>query len=67
VAGGNPVALSPIIAEILVVLAAMAFVLTLLLGPVLGISFWASDRDTRRLEARIAVPPSERPHDRPSA
>ena len=36
---GNEVALSPVVAQILVVLAAVAFVLTLLLVPVLGISF----------------------------
>jgi predicted membrane-bound dolichyl-phosphate-mannose-protein mannosyltransferase len=64
---GNPVALSATVAEILVVFAAVAFVLTLLLVPVLGISFWASDRGTRRLEARLAAAPPEPPHDRPSA
>ena len=64
---GNAVALSPVVAQILVVFAAVAFVLTLLLVPVLGISFWASDRGTRRLEARLAAPPHEPPHDGPVA
>lgn len=64
---GNTVELSPVVAQILVVLAAVAFVLTLVLVPVLGISFWASDRDTRRLEARLAAPPHEPPHDDPAA
>jgi hypothetical protein len=36
---GNAVDFSPVVAQILVVLAAVAFVLTLLLVPVLGISF----------------------------
>jgi hypothetical protein len=63
---GNAVELSAVVAEILV-LAAVAFVLTLLLVPVLGISFWASDRGTRRLEARLAAPPPEPPHDGPVA
>ena len=36
--------------------AAAAFALNLLLVPVLGISFWARDRGTRRLEARLAEP-----------
>ena len=64
---GNAVDLSPVVAQILVVLAAVAFVLTLLLVPVLGISFWASDRGTRRLEARLADPQREPPHDRTPA
>ncbi|MGH2618930.1 MAG: hypothetical protein ACRDJC_27190 [Thermomicrobiales bacterium] len=64
---GNAVDLSPVVAEILVVLAAVAFALNLLLIPVLGISFWASDRDTRRLEERLAAPPHEPPHDAPAA
>ncbi len=63
---GNAVDLSPVVAQILVVLAAVAFVLTLLLVPVLGISFWASDRGTRRLEARLAAPPPEPPPDDPA-
>ena len=63
---GTAVALSPVVAQILAVLAAVAFVLTLLLVPVLGISFWASDRGTRRLEARLAAPPHEPPHDEPA-
>jgi hypothetical protein len=36
---GNPVERSAVVAEILVVLAAVAFVFNLLLVPVLGISF----------------------------
>jgi hypothetical protein len=40
--------------EVLVVVAAVAFVLNLLLIPVLSISFWARDRGTRALKARLA-------------
>jgi hypothetical protein len=36
------------------VAAVAALVMNLLLVPVLGISFWARDRGTRRLEARLA-------------
>jgi hypothetical protein len=59
--------------EVLVVVAAVAFVLNLLLIPVLSISFWARDRGTRRLEARLAPQrmtprqasaPEKRPDDR---
>ena len=64
---GNAVDLSPVFAQILVVLAAVALVLTLLLVPVLGISFWVSDRGTRRLQARLAEPHREPPHDGPAA
>jgi hypothetical protein len=39
--------------ELLVVVAAAAFVLNLLLVPVLGISFWARDRGFRRQEAEL--------------
>jgi hypothetical protein len=58
---GNAADLSPVVAQILVVLAAVAFVLTLLLVPVLGISFWANDRGTRWLEARLAEPSHDGP------
>ena len=53
---GEPVQLSPSTVQILVVVSAAAFVLNLLLAPVLGISFWARDRGTRRLEQRLAAP-----------
>jgi hypothetical protein len=60
--GGNTVDLSPVVAQILVVLAAVALVLTLLLlVPVLGISFWVSGRGTRRLEASLAEPSHDGP------
>ena len=64
---GNAVAFSPVVAQILVVLAVVAFVLILLLVPVRGISVWASDRGTRRLAARLAAPPHGSPHDGPVA
>jgi hypothetical protein len=51
---GEAAQLSATETEVLVVVAAAAFVLNLLLVPVLGISFWARDRGTRRLEARLA-------------
>ena|SRR5687768_8244764 len=41
-------------AKLLVVAAAAAFLLNLVLAPVLGISFWARDRGTRELETRLA-------------
>lgn len=40
--------------KLLVVAAAVAFLLNLVLAPVLGISFWARDRGTRELETRLA-------------
>ncbi len=48
-------------AEVMIVAAVAAFALNLLLVPVLGISFRARDRGTRRLEARLAQP-REAPH-----
>lgn len=41
-------------AKLLIVVAAAAFVLNLVLAPVLGISFWARDRGTREMETRLA-------------
>ena len=54
---GEAARLSPTEAEALVVAAAAAFALNLLLAPVLGISFWARDRGTRKLEGRLAARP----------
>ena len=54
-------------AELLVVVAAAAFVLNLLLAPVIGISFWAGARGTRRLEARLDAARHEPPRDEPPA
>jgi hypothetical protein len=56
---GESARLSATETEVLVVAAAAAFALNLLLVPVLGISFWARDRGTRRLEARLLVPRKE--------
>jgi hypothetical protein len=56
---GNPASLSVTTAQLLVVAAVVAFALNLLLAPVLGISFWARDRGTRRLEERLAEPQQE--------
>ena len=56
---GNPARLSVTTAQLLVVAAVVAFALNLLLAPVLGISFWARDRGTRRLEERLAEPQQE--------
>ena len=53
---GKQGTLSVTTVQILVVAAAVAFALNALLAPVLGISFWASDRTTHRLEARLATP-----------
>jgi len=61
---GEAVQLSATEAEVLVVMAVAAFVLNLLLVPVLGISFWARDRGTQRPEAQLAVR-QELPHDEP--
>ena len=52
---GEAPRLSATDAQVLVVVAAAAFALNLLLVPVLGISFWARDRGTRKLEARLAA------------
>jgi hypothetical protein len=51
---GHSVRLSGTEARLLVVIAVVAVAFTLLLVPVLGISFWARDRGTRRLTERIA-------------
>jgi hypothetical protein len=58
---GEAQRLSTTEAEALVVVAAVAFILNLLLIPVLSISFWARDRGTRALEARLA-PQRTTPH-----
>jgi len=50
---GKETLLSATEASLLVVVAAVALVLTLLLVPVLGISFWARDRGFRRQEAEL--------------
>jgi hypothetical protein len=51
---GHAVRLSATEARLLVVVAVLAVAFTLLLVPVLGISFWARDRGTRRLNRRVA-------------
>jgi len=51
---GQAPRLSATTAQVMIVAAAAAFALTLLLVPLLGISFWARDRGTRRLEAELA-------------
>lgn len=51
---GNSVRLSATETRFLIVIAVAATVLSLLLVPVLGISFWARDRGTRRLERQVA-------------
>ena len=53
--------------DVLVVLAVAAFVLNLLLVPVLGISFWARDRGFRRQAAALAARQPEPPHDEASS
>jgi hypothetical protein len=58
---GSPASLSVATAQLLVVVAAAAFALNLLLAPVLGISFWARDRGTRRLEERLETPAYQPP------
>jgi hypothetical protein len=40
--------------DLLIVVALVALALDLVLVPVLGISFWARDRGTRRLQAQVA-------------
>jgi hypothetical protein len=50
---GDATRLSATEAELLIVVAAAAFVLNLLLVPVLGLSFWARDRSFRRQEAEL--------------
>jgi len=50
---GHAVRLSSTEARLLIVVAVAAVAFTLLLVPVLGISFWARDRGTRRLQARV--------------
>ena len=52
---GQAPRLSATDAQVLVVVATAAFALNLLLVPVLGISFWARDRGTRKLEAGVAA------------
>jgi len=64
---GKATTLSVTTTELLVVVAAVAFVLNLLLVPVLGISFWAHSRGMRRLQSRLAAPRSEPPSDDPAA
>ena len=54
-------------AQVMIAAAVAALALNLLLVPVLGISFWARDRGTRRLEARLAEPPEAPRHDGPLA
>ena len=54
-------------AQVMIAAAVAAFALNLLLVPVLGISFWARDRGTRRLEARLAEPREAPPPDEPLA
>jgi hypothetical protein len=51
---GHAVRLSSTEARLLIVVAVVAVAFTLLLVPVLGISFWARDRGTRRLTERVA-------------
>ena len=53
---GEAAQLSVTETQLLVVAAAVAFALNLFLAPILGISFWARDRGTRRLEERLAGP-----------
>ena len=53
---GDPAQLSATTVQLLVVVSGVAFALNLLLAPILGISFWARDRGTRRLEERLAAP-----------
>src|SRR5687767_8999179 len=53
--------------KLLIVVAAAAFLLNLVLAPVLGISFWARDRGTRDLETRLARPAPAPRQDAPPA
>ena len=52
---GHAVRLSSTETRLLIVVAVAAVAFTLLLVPVLGISFWARDLGTRRLQARVAT------------
>src|SRR5688572_16546867 len=63
---GDAVRLSATQARLLVVVATAAFVLNLLLAPVLGFSFWARDRGTRKLETQLlASQEASRPDEPP--
>ena len=62
---GDAVRLSATQARLLVVVAVAAFVLNLLLAPVLGLSFWARDRGTRKLETQLAASEAQQ-HDEPA-
>jgi hypothetical protein len=64
---GNAPRPSATTAQVMIVVAVAAFALNLLLVPVLGISFWARDRGTRRLQARLAEPRDVPPKDGPPA
>lgn len=57
---GDSAQLSATTVQLLVIVSGAAFALNLLLAPVLGISFWARDRGTRRLEQRLASPEQDR-------
>ena len=59
---GEAARLSATEGRLLVVVAAAALVLDLLLAPVLGLSFWARDRGTRKLETRLAASEAQRRH-----
>lgn len=61
---GEAAQLSATEAELLVIVAAVALVFTLLLVPVLGISFWARDRGFRRQEAELET--HRHPHPPPT-
>lgn len=63
---GQAVRLSVTDAEILVVVAAVAFALNLLLVPVLALSFWTNGRGIRRLQARLAAPRPPTQRDEPT-
>ena len=60
---GEAVRLSATQARLLAVVAGAALALDLLLAPVLGLSFWARDRGTRKLETRLAASEAQRPHE----
>jgi hypothetical protein len=49
----EPASFSANTVQFVVIVSAVAFVLNLVLAPVVGLSFWARDRGTRRLEARL--------------
>ena len=57
---GDAVRLSAGETKLLVVVAAAALILNLVLAPVLGFSFWARDRGTRKLEIRLAGSEAQR-------